>query len=94
VSDTFTWASFALARSAAHAALGDVFGREWQRLTLDQSSRLITDLIDMADTEGWTDLYKAAQELFARVVVDAGEIEPGITGRYVDALLAGDSRRV
>lgn len=89
---SFTWADFALGRSAAHAALGEVFRPEWSRLTLDEGSRVITDLIEMADREDWKDLYKATVELRRRIRSD-DNTDPGYLTRYVDTLLAGDEAK-
>lgn len=88
---SFTWKNFSLARSAAHAALGDVIPRtEWAGLDLDQSSALITDLIQMADDENWTNLYDAAKELVSRCTPP--DNHPGYMSRYTDTLLAQRER--
>jgi hypothetical protein len=56
-----------LARSAAHACLLQVFGDDFARLDPQAAGKVITDLLDMARDEGFTDLYGACLEYARRI---------------------------
>ena len=79
------------ARSVAHAALGYALGWEWDQLTLDEGSALITDLIAMADDEGMTDLSAAAHVLGERL--RPGDNWSGYVRRYASAVVASNQRK-
>jgi hypothetical protein len=57
-----------LVRGAADECLRTVFGDAYGATTLDQSSLLIDDLIDLANDEGIDSLYDAARLLQRRLV--------------------------
>jgi hypothetical protein len=75
-----------LERGAADACASAVFGEEYGDLDLDAASRVISDLLELNQTEGFDDLYAAATELRRR-------IQPARLADYAATLrLAGGPR--